>query len=72
MKKSTAGYIRLGVLLFAITNTSLQLFGYNPLPFTTEEVDTAITVVSNTAAALIAWWYNNPVTKQGKEKEGEA
>ncbi len=71
MKKSTAGYIRLGVLLFAIINQTLVTMGYSPLPFEDKEVEIALTSIFNAGAALFAWHYNNPTTKEGKRKEGE-
>ncbi len=72
MKKSTAGYIRLGVLLFAIINQGLVVFGYSPLPFSDEEVELFLSTVFTAVTSLIAWHYNNPTTKKGKAKEGEA
>ncbi|AJD92018.1 holin, SPP1 family [Jeotgalibacillus malaysiensis] len=71
MKKSTAGHIRLGVLLFALINQGLVLAGYSPLPFSDQEVELFLSTVFTAVSSMVAWWYNNPVTKQGKAKEGE-
>ena len=71
MKKSTAGYVRLGVLLFALVNQGLVLIGFEHLPFSNEEFEAALTSTFTIVAAITAWWYNNPVTGKGKAKEGE-
>lgn len=71
MKKSTAGHIRLGVLLFAIINQALVVAGYSPLPFSDADVELFLSTVFTGVSSLVAWWYNNPTTKKGKEKEGE-
>lgn len=59
--------VRSAVLLLALINTSLQLFGVEVLPFTSEDVEIAVTTVLNVGAALVAWWKNNSFTSAAIE-----
>ena len=59
--KVTAGTIaRTVVLAVSLLNVLLNAFGKNPLPFSDDEVYTAVSTV---AASLAAWWKNNSFTK---------
>lgn len=66
-KVDNAAIIRTGVLLLALVNTSLQLFGVEVLPFAAEDVEIAITVVLNVVASLVVWWRNNSFTKAAQK-----
>lgn len=59
--------VRTGVLLLALVNTVLQLFGVEVLPFTPDDVELALTAVLNTVAALVAWYKNNSLTDEAKK-----
>lgn len=69
IKKGTI--IRSAVLVLAIVNTSLQLFGVEVLPFTEEDVELALTAILNAGAAMAAWWKNNSFSKEAKATDAE-
>lgn len=60
----TETIIRTIVLVFALINQGLTMIGKNPLPFTEEEVGTAITYIITVMATIWAWWKNNSFTKE--------
>lgn len=53
--------------LYFVLNTVLSGFGVNPLPFTNEEVATAVSAVGATVMTVVAWWRQNVVTKAANE-----
>lgn len=53
--------------LYFVVNTVLSGFGVNPLPFTNEEVATAVSAVGATVMTVVAWWRQNVVTKAANE-----
>lgn len=55
--------IVLVVQLYSIAQTGLSLAGISQLPFTSDEVSTAITGVIAVATSIYAWWRNNNVTE---------
>ena len=62
--KVTAGTIaRTAVLAVSLLNVLLNAFGKNPLPFSDDEVYTAVSTVVAVVASLAAWWKNNSFTK---------
>ena len=61
IKKETI--IRTIILVIAIINNILTILGKNPLPFTNEEVEEALTIIFTVIATLWAWWKNNSFTK---------
>lgn len=63
MKISRATIIRTVLLLVAIINAVLQIFGKETLPFTDEEISEAISVLFLVATTISAWWKNNSFTK---------
>lgn len=60
IKKETI--IRTIVLIIAIINNILTLLGKNPLPYESEEVEQAVTIIITVIATLWAWWKNNSFT----------
>lgn len=66
---SKGAIIRTAVLVLALVNTSLQLAGFDVLPFAEADVETAITVVLNIGAAMVAWWKNQSFTKEAQKAD---
>jgi len=61
--------MRTAVLLLALVNTTLQLFGFDILPFTENEVEIGVSALLNMTAALTAWWWNNSFTEKAREAD---
>lgn len=62
MKVSTGTIIRTVMLVFALANQVLTVIGKNPLPFSSEQVESGISIVFTVAASIVAWWKNNSFT----------
>lgn len=60
IKKETI--IRTIVLIIAIINNILTLLGKSPFPYSSEEVEQAVTIIITVIATLWAWWKNNSFT----------
>jgi len=61
--------LRTAVLLLALVNTVLQLFGLEVLPFTSEEIESALSVVLIAVASLSTWYKNNSFTEAGRKAD---
>lgn len=61
--------VRTVVLIIALLNNILTMSGYNPLPFSDEEVYTAATAALTVGATLWAWWKNNSFTEKAIEAD---
>lgn len=66
---SKGAILRTAVLVLALVNTSLQLAGYDVLPFAEADVEMAVTVILNAGAALAAWWKNQAFTQEAKKAD---
>lgn len=64
LKVSNPVIARTVVLVFALTNQVLTMSGWNPLPFSEEDVYTGCTLLLTVGASLVAWWNDNPVTQK--------
>ena len=62
MKPKKDTIIRTAVLVLALINNLLTLFGKSPLPIDSDTVTAVISFLFTTGAALWAWWKNNSVT----------
>ena len=67
MKKSTIA--RTVVLVLALVNQVLVMFGINPLPFSDEGIYEAVTALLTVGASIWAWWKNNSFTKAAQEAD---
>ena len=67
MKKSTIA--RTVVLVLALVNQVLVMFGVNPLPFSDEGIYEAVTALLTVGASVWAWWKNNSFTKAAQEAD---
>lgn len=61
--------VRTAVLILALINTSLQLMGWDVLPFGEQDLEVAITVILNVGASVSVWWKNNSFTPEGLEAD---
>lgn len=66
MKQAIIRLVVLGILLL---NQALIVFGYNPLPFSEEEIYQAVSSVATAVMAIYTWYKDNPVTKKGKHND---
>lgn len=64
LKVSNSVIARTVVLVFALTNQVFTMSGWNPLPFSEEDVYTGCTLLLTVCASLVAWWHDNPVTQK--------
>ena len=62
LKVSKGTIIRTVLLILAILNNLLALFGKSPLPIEDETVEEVISFLFTTGTALVAWWKNNSFT----------
>ncbi|OAN15588.1 phage holin [Exiguobacterium undae] len=63
MKSRRTALLRLVVPLYSLLNLTLLAFGYDPLPFETTEVETALTALVGAMTLIYAWWKNNNLTQ---------
>lgn len=57
---------RLVVLVILLINQTLITIGWNPLPFSEDQVYEGVSSVATVAVAIYTWWKNNNVTKQAQ------
>lgn len=53
--------------LYFVLNTVLSAFNVNPLPFTNEDVATAVSSVGAVVMTVVVWWRQNVMTKAAGE-----
>lgn len=61
--------VRLTVLVILLLNQTLIVLGYNPLPFSEEQIYEGVSSVATVVMALYAWWKNNNVTEEAQEAQ---
>lgn len=61
--------VRLVVLVILLINQTLITLGWNPIPFSEEEIYEVISSIATVTVALWAWWKNNSVTKEAQEAD---
>ena len=69
MKIKPETIIRTIVLVLALANQVLAIYGKEALPITEDEVYQAITLIVTIATSLWAWWKNNSFTKEAIEAD---
>jgi len=57
------------VLVIALVNQILTVFGINPLPFSEDTVYETVTLLFTIGATAWAWWKNNSFTKEAIEAD---
>ena len=65
----TAGIVRLVVLVILLINQTLISFGYNPLPFSEDQIYEGVSSVALAVSAVYAWWKHNNITKASEEAQ---
>ena len=63
MKVKTETIIRTVVLLLALANQVLAIYGKQKIPITEDEVYQLITLIVTIGSALWTWWKNNSFTQ---------
>lgn len=63
MKISKGTIIRTALLLLAIINNLLAIFGKAPLPITNEQLELIVSTIITVVMAVINWWKNNSFTR---------
>lgn len=66
MKQAVIRLVVLGILL---GNQALVTMGWNPLPFSEEEIYTGVSSIATILVAVYTWWKDNPVTKKAQHNE---
>lgn len=61
--------IRTIILIIALVNQGLAIFGKEAFPITEDQVYQAVTVIATIASAVWAWWKNNSFTKNAIEAD---
>lgn len=64
-----AAFARLIVPFYALVNAFLLSIGYNPMPFSDEEVTAAVNAVIGAVGTLYVWWKNNNITREAQEAQ---
>ena len=65
----TQGIIRLIVLVILLLNQTLISLGYNPLPFSEEQIYEGVSSVALAVSAIYAWWKHNNITNEAEEAQ---
>lgn len=68
-KQRIAAFARLVVPFYALVNAFLLSMGYNPMPFSDEDVTAALNTVIGAAGTLYVWWKNSNVTREAQEAQ---
>ena len=63
MKVKTETIIRTIVLILALANQVLAIYGKDKIPVTEDEVYQLVTLIVTIGSAIWAWWKNNSFTK---------
>lgn len=63
--------IRLIVLAVLIVNQTLITLGYEPLPFSDEQIYESVSIVALVVVSLYSWWRNNNVSEEALAGQAE-
>lgn len=67
----TQGIIRLIVLVILLLNQTLISLGYNPLPFSEEQIYEGLSSVALVVSAIYSWWRHNNITPEAEAAQVE-
>lgn len=63
MKISKGTIVRTALLVLAIINNFLSIFGKAVLPITDEQLELIVSTLITVVVAIVNWWKNNSFTK---------
>lgn len=66
MKIDKQTIIRTVILVIALINAILQMFGIKTLPIDNELVNDAVSVIILLAGAISSWWKNNSFSEKAR------
>ena len=69
MKASKGTIIRTALLVLAIINNLLSVFGKPVLPITDEQLELIISTIITVVVAVVNWWKNNSYTSEAVEAD---
>ena len=69
LKVDSGTIIRTILLIVAIVNQILAASGKNPLPFSDEEIYTALSGIFTVCTVIAAWWKNNNFTQAAMQAQ---
>ena len=61
--------IRTIVLILALANQVLAIYGREAIPITEDEVYQAVTLIVTIGSSIWAWWKNNSYTREAIEAD---
>ena len=64
-----AAIVRLIVLVVLVVNQALVTIGWNPLPFSEEEIFEGVSSVATAVVAVWTWYRNNNITDEAEETD---
>ncbi len=62
-------FVRLIVMAIAMLNQTLTMFGWNPLPYSDEQIYEGVSAVFAIASTLWAYWKNNNITPEARKAD---
>ena len=63
--------VRLVVLIIFLVNQTLVVLGWNPLPFSEEQIYEGVSSIVLAIVAIWTWYKNNNITKEAQEVQKE-
>lgn len=63
-RPTKATIVRTIVYLAALVNMALTVMGKNPLPYPTEDIENAFTILLDCGAGIVGFWKNESYTKE--------
>lgn len=61
--------VRTIVLIIALVNQALMVFGKEIIPITEDQVYQIVSLIATVGASVWAWWKNNSFTKNAREAD---
>lgn len=73
LKRDPMSFVPLIVALITLINTfAVTTLGWEPLPYTSEQVNIGVSIAVQVVVTVWAWFRNNNVTKHGLKREAVA